>query len=414
MAPSRRADETRPATLAFYLPQFHPTPENDAWWEPGFTEWHKVARAQPHHPGQRLPRLPGALGFYDLRLEETRLAQAALARAAGIDGFIYYHYWFDGRRLLTEPLDRMIESDAPQFPFCLCWANEPWTRRWDGVDAEILQPQFHSSHDDRRHMTWLVGVFADPRYIRLDGRPVLFVYRKHHLPDVADTIRTWREVCAELGEADPYLISFDTFDDDSDPRPEGFDAAAEFLPHGVTQLMPAAGFHPLVDDSGRGDTILRYSDVVDTMLARPTPGWTRYRCIMPNWDNTPRRSSGQAFLTVDSTPAAFADWARGAALDAERNRHEFLLINSWNEWAEGANLEPDDVDGTAYLDSLRSVLARWNDTPPAIDPIPIAAEARGGLPSRLESAARVAELEIVVNRRIVRFALWLVRRLRGS
>lgn len=414
MEPSRRADGTRPATLAFYLPQFHPTPENDAWWEPGFTEWHSVARARPNHPGQRLPRLPGALGFYDLRLEETRLAQAQLARAAGIDGFVYYHYWFDGRRLLTEPLDRMLESPHEDFPFCLCWANEPWTRRWDGIDAEVLQPQTYSDHDDRRHMTWLLNVFADPRYIRIGGRPVMFVYRCRWMPDAAKTTRVWREVCAEHGENDPYLIKFDVFGDESDPQPLGFDASADFVPHGIKEHIARAGRRAIDDATGRDDLIVRYEDFVDSFHQRSDPDWTRYQCIAPNWDNTARRMSGEATLTIDSTPERFGEWAKAAAARASRNGHEFLLINSWNEWAEGAHLEPDDVDGTAYLDSLRSALAPWSDTPPAIDPVPVTTEARGEAPSRLESAARVAELEIVVNRRIVRFALWLVRRLRGS
>src|SRR3954466_7812748 len=164
-----------PRVIAFYLPQFHPIPENDEWCGKGFTEWTNVTKARPLFRGHYQPQLPTDLGFYDLRVAETRQAQADLAREHGIDGFVYYHYWFNGRRLLERPFNNVLASGQPDFPFALCWANENWTRVWDGGDSEILMPQEHSEADDRRHLQWLATAFADPRYVRVDGKPMFLV-----------------------------------------------------------------------------------------------------------------------------------------------------------------------------------------------------------------------------------------------
>ncbi|MCB0979380.1 MAG: glycoside hydrolase family 99-like domain-containing protein [Ilumatobacter sp.] len=404
----------RPANLAFYLPQFHPIEQNDAWWEPGFTEWHNVARARPMYEGQRVGRLPGALGFYDLRVPETRRAQIALARQAGIDGFMYYHYWFHGHRLLHEPLDRMLESPEEDFPFCLCWANEPWTRRWDGMEHDVLMSQQYSEDDDLAHIHYLRRVFTDRRYLRLHGRPVLFVYRPASIPNVAHTMALWRWVCREHGEPEPYLIRFDTYAEVEDPAPTGFDAAAEFVPHGALALMEQAGTPARDADDGTGNLLLDYQDLAGAMLTRPKAPWRRYRCVTPNWDNSPRRTWGDATITVGSTPERFADWARRAQDAAVEDGDELLLFNAWNEWAEGANLEPDAVDGTAYLDALAAALAPRADLPPATDPLPprppspLDGVGDGELRRRLETA------EATLARRAVRWPLAIARRLRGS
>jgi len=402
----------RPTNLAFFLPQFHPIEQNDMWWEPGFTEWHNVARATPTYEGQRIGRLPGALGFYDLRVPETRMAQIALAKAAGIDGFMYYHYWFHGHRLLHEPLDRMLAAPEEDFPFCLCWANETWTRRWDGMDHEVLMHQKYSEADDRAHIDWLRWVFTDRRYLRLHGRPVLFVYRPASLPDVAATTRLWRQVCREHGEPEPYLIRFDTYAEVDEPGPTGFDAAAEFVPHGAIAAMEAAGTPVQVQDNG--DMLVDYDQLAEAMLTRPAAPWTRYRCVTPNWDNSPRRVNGGATVTVGSTPERFARWARRAQDAAVADGDEFVLFNAWNEWAEGANLEPDAVDGTAYLDALAQALAPRSALPLATDPLPPRAASTldgvgtGELRRRLEVA------EATLRRRPVRWVLGIIRRLRGS
>ncbi len=178
----------RPRLVAFYLPQFHPTPENDAWWGRGFTEWTNVARATPLFAGHTQPRRPADLGFYDLRLPDTRAAQAELAQQYGIEAFCYYHYWFHGKRLLHRPFDDVLSSGEPDFPFCLCWANEPWGRSWTGNDQQLLMPQEYSPADDVEHARFLANAFADPRYLRTGGRPVFLIYRPSHLSAPAATI----------------------------------------------------------------------------------------------------------------------------------------------------------------------------------------------------------------------------------
>jgi lipopolysaccharide biosynthesis protein len=181
-----------PRVIAFYLPQYHPIPENDLWWGKGFTEWTNVAKARPVFRGHCQPHLPADLGFYDLRVAESRDAQAALAREYGIQGFCYFHYWFNGKRLLERPFDEVLGSGRPDFPFCLCWANESWSRRWLGEERDVLMEQTYSQEDDLAHADWLGRAFADNRYIRIGGRPLFLVYRPAHLPDAKRTVELWR------------------------------------------------------------------------------------------------------------------------------------------------------------------------------------------------------------------------------
>ena len=193
---SDRADndgETKPRVIAFYLPQFHPTPENDTWWPRGFTEWRNVVRASPLFAGHQQPHVPSELGFYDLRVPEVRVLQAELARGYGIEGFCYYHYWFKGRRVLQRPFQEVLTSGEPDFPFCLAWANENWTRAWDAGPQEVLIEQTYDPEDDRRHIDYLIRAFKDPRYIRVDGRPLLLIYRVQGMPDPVRTFDLWRE-----------------------------------------------------------------------------------------------------------------------------------------------------------------------------------------------------------------------------
>ncbi|MCW8926765.1 MAG: glycoside hydrolase family 99-like domain-containing protein, partial [Xanthomonadales bacterium] len=185
--------------IALYLPQFHPIPENDRFWGEGFTEWHNVKKAKPLFPGHHQPHVPKDLGYYDLRHEDTRIAQAEMARQYGIEGFCYYHYWFNGHRLLEHPLQEVLNSGRPDFPFCICWANENWTRRWDGKDREILMQQNYSEQDDRDHIRTLIPIFQDPRYIRINGKPFFLVYRTSDLPDPARTAEIWREEARNAG-----------------------------------------------------------------------------------------------------------------------------------------------------------------------------------------------------------------------
>jgi hypothetical protein len=351
------ASNSSPATdnklrlIAFYLPQFHPIPENDAWWGRGFTEWRNVVRARPLYTGHYQPHIPGELGFYDLRVPEVREAQAALAHDHGIAGFCYYHYWFNGRRVLERPFNEVLATGTPDFPFCLCWANEPWTRNWDGGMRDILVPQRYSVEDDQAHIAWLINAFRDERYIRVGGRPVMMIYNAGALPDSRRTTELWRRESIAAGVGDPYLVKFDTFGDESDPQSGGFDASSEFLPHGVSETIAAAGFGTRADTKRMNNAMWRYGDVVTAQLARPLPPWTRYQCVVAGWDNTPRKPGGSAVIFLDSTPDEYERWLRGAVDKARTAGHDFVFINAWNEWAESAHLEPDLRYGRAFLEA---------------------------------------------------------------
>ncbi len=240
--------------IAFYLPQFHPIPENDEWWGPGFTEWVNVAQAKPLFKGHYQPHIPADMGFYDLRVAETRVQQAQLAKSFGIEAFCYYHYWFEGRRLLQRPFEEVLRSGEPDFPFCLCWANENWTRRWDGSAKSMLLPQSYGPDDDRRHMQWLAGAFADPRYVRVDGRPLFLVYRVSDLPDPARTVEVWKSEAQRLGVGEPYLCAVHSFElDRRDPvdLSSRHDHETSSQPHSDRNLLVRLG------QEGRNRIVLR-------------------------------------------------------------------------------------------------------------------------------------------------------------
>jgi hypothetical protein len=348
--------------IAFYLPQFHPIPENDAWWGKGFTEWTKVAAARPLFPGHEQPQLPADLGFYDLRLAEVREQQAQLAAEHGIHGFCYYHYWFLGKRLLERPLDEVLASGRPDFPFCLCWANENWSRRWDGLDQDLLMEQRYSAEDDRAHIDFLCGAFADPRYIRVRDRPIFLVYRPSALPDPQATTELWRRHARRRGVGEPYLVAIESFESEKlDWRDRGFDGTAEFQPDWwhLGRPEPLAEVFANQEFPGRDELVasplqfFHYPKVVQRMQQRPLAAWPRIPAVMPRWDNTARRGTG-GLLLHGSTPELFGGWVREAVTRRLHPDPEvpILLVNSWNEWAEGAQLEPCQRWGDAYLQAL--------------------------------------------------------------
>lgn len=339
--------------IAFYLPQFHPIPENDEWWEAGFTEWTNVSRASPLFPGHYQPHLPAELGFYDLRVPEVRARQAELAREHGVYGFCYYHYWFGGRRLLERPFQEVLASGEPDFPFCLCWANENWTRRWDGLEHEILIGQNHSPEDDIAFIQSLLPAFEDPRYIRVDGRPLLLVYRPGLLPNPRATAERWREECWAAGVEDPFLCNMHSFDH-VDPRTIGYDAAVEFPPNYIPHESSEETLsrHPeLGDFEGQ---MLRY-------LRRTrfdTRPYDFFRGIYPSWDNCPRRGKAST-VVVESSPAAFEQEMRALCSHVSEKydpSRQLLFVNAWNEWGEGCHLEPDQVHGRGFLEALQRVI----------------------------------------------------------
>ncbi|GIK85598.1 MAG: hypothetical protein BroJett026_10790 [Betaproteobacteria bacterium] len=350
------ADDRTVRVIAFYLPQFHRIPENDAWWGEGFTEWTNVRRARARFHGHAQPHVPGELGYYDLTDPAVREAQAALARAHGVDAFCYYHYWFGGRRLLERPLDEVLASGRPDFPFCVCWANEHWTRRWDGLDHEILMPQRYSAEDARAFIASLLPLFRDRRYVRVDGRPLLLVYRIADIPDVAGTVRLWRAACVEAGVGDPFLAAVQRHALD-DPTPSGFDAAVEFPPIGHAAESIAHRLTAL--DPAFSGTVHGYANLAADYLLRPRPAFRQFRGVTPMWDNTARRPDDGTVVHA-STPEAFGVWVLHA-LRQTRRRHDdgarLLFVNAWNEWAEGNHLEPDAAHGRAYLRALAAARA---------------------------------------------------------
>jgi lipopolysaccharide biosynthesis protein len=360
--------KARLRALAIYLPQFHPIPENDLWWGKGFTEWTNVASARPLFRGHHQPHLPADLGYYDLRLPQVREAQAQMARDAGIHGFCYYHYWFSGKRVLERPFTEVLQSGSPDFPFCLCWANENWTRRWDGQDKEILLAQHYSAADDLAHIRSLLPAFADPRYIRIDGRPVFLVYRTALLPDPARTAERWREACVRAGIGDLYLIRVENFTADPVPSSIGFDAAMSFAPDWRSS-PPARRPHKLVrimrrlqlaDPFLERQMVMSYADLAANFLARPAAPYVRYPSVTPMWDNSARRRQRGAAIFHGSTPQLYQRWLEQTASRFEPPSHDenLIFINAWNEWAEGNHLEPCQRWGTAYLDATRDALAR--------------------------------------------------------
>ena len=345
----------KPKLLAFHLPQYHPIPENDEWWGPGFTEWRNVARATPLFPGHYQPHLPADHGYYDLRLPEVRQQQADLARQYGIHGFCYYHYWFSGKQLLERPVAEILSSGQPDFPFCLCWANENWTRRWDGQDQETLIAQHYSFADDEAHLLTLLPYFHDPRYIRIHNKPLFLVYRTSALPDPRATTALWRRLAQQHGLDGLYLVKVESFPTERNRYPEldGFDAALDFQPDWGSlppQLQPPLRWK-LLNKLGlarphpfRTNRVFSYSDVVDDMLARPPVPYPRFPCVTPAWDNTARRCQGGATILQGSSPGIYGHWLRSLLADQAtlgQLPEPIVFINAWNEWAEGNHLEPD-------------------------------------------------------------------------
>jgi hypothetical protein len=343
--------------IAFYLPQYHPIPENDAWWGKGFTEWTNVSKGRPMFRGHEQPRLPADLGFYDLRVDDVREDQAALASRYGIGGFCYYYYWFNGRRLLERPLDSLLQTGRPDFPFCICWANETWSRRWDGSEHEILIEQVHTADSDQRFIADVIPILKDPRYIKVAGAPLLIVYRFSLLPEPVATTETWRAACRKAGIERVHIAAVQSFGI-GDPRLFGCDSAVEFPPHGIS----AREITDELDDKlpefeGK---VYDYRDLITAgELETAKAPFPVFHAVMPSWDNTARRGA-RGHVFHHSSPEAYEVWLRNALNRAAREPvegEEIVFINAWNEWAEGAHLEPDRRWGHAYLEATRRALS---------------------------------------------------------
>ncbi|GAB0149023.1 MULTISPECIES: glycoside hydrolase family 99-like domain-containing protein [unclassified Marichromatium] len=348
--------------IAFHLPQFHPTPENDAWWGKGFTEWTNVARAARLYPGHYQPHVPADLGFYDLRLPEARQAQADLARAHGIEGFCYYHYWFGGRRILERPVEAILASGEPDFPFCLCWANHSWNTAWQGTDSTLIEQVYPGWDDHGAHFDWLLRAFTDPRYLKVDGKPIFVIYKPDLIPDVAAVIAFWRQRAERAGLPGLHLIGVSHRSERWDPRERGLDASTmQVLPQRDGRI-PRRYLGLKLRLALRGNrhqlTIWDYEEMRPSLLrSRPAP-WRDYPLVLPNWDNTPR-SGMRGLVLHGATPERFRPHLREAiARVAEHPPEErIVFLKAWNEWAEGNHVEPDQRFGTGWLEVIREELA---------------------------------------------------------
>lgn len=344
--------------IAFYLPQFHQISENDRWWGEGFTDWTNIRKANPMFEGHYQPRIPHSdIGYYDLSDIEIMKKQAKLARKHGIYGFCFYHYWFHGKRLLEKPVDQLLEHPEIDLRFCLCWANENWTRTWDGLEKEVLIAQKHSPEDDLAFIKDLSRYLKDPRYIRINGKPVILIYRPLLLPEPLKTFSRWRDFCEHNHIGDILIWGVrGCFNHVTGlGLEESLDAEVEFPPSLVTSLRtlhtsqlsqnslqnPAYSYKELVADMTSGKAI------ADTLP------YSIYRTCMLAWDNTPRRKEN-GYVFCEYSNYAYYQWLRQAiAYTRERFSEEerFFFINAWNEWAEGTYLEPDQKYGYVHLNT---------------------------------------------------------------
>lgn len=358
-------------TIAFYLPQYHQIPENDSWWGEGFTEWVNVKKSKALFDGHRQPQIPGELGYYDLNSDETRMQQAALAKEAGIDAFCYYHYWFQGKQLLEMPISRLLGNKTIDMPFCLCWANETWSRTWDGREKEILMEQTYNDEDDLAHAKHLVQIFQDSRYLKIDGKPIFVIYRIANLPNPRHFVEAIQNEAKLMGfdgvrifavrnfasdMADEKLQSIGIEDIiDFEPNPAEFpkrSLAGKAIRFVQRQWNSLARRFKLPEVN----SILRvpYRAVMENSLQLYEAfGKNHYPTVFPNWDNSPRRKA--ATIIQNDSPEDFENWIRKTAeiLRTRPKENQLLFINAWNEWAESAHLEPDEATGHSFLDAVK-------------------------------------------------------------
>jgi GT2 family glycosyltransferase len=356
-----KLDAVRP--IAFYLPQFHATPENDLWWGAGFTEWTNVVKAQPSYEGHYQPHLPADLGFYDLRTTDALRRQAALATRYGVEGFCVYYYNFGSHRALAAPLDVVRANPDIPFRWCLCWANENWTKNWDGGAHEIMLEQRYDAATLASIIADAVSHAGDPRYLCVDGKPLFLVYRPLQLPAPKDFAAACRAAFAAAGFPGVHLVyveSMEAVEQQLGPDDLGFDACVEFPPHG--RAMPAETSATLLKPDWAGYRY-DYPQTVLTFCKRDSAPYVRYPAVFPAWDNTPRQpDKGTSF--DGATPEAFRVYVEEKIEEARRflmGGQRLLFVNAWNEWAEGAHLEPDTGFGHRWLEALRDALAakRW-------------------------------------------------------
>lgn len=354
----------KPIVVSHYLPQYHPIPENDEWWEPGFTEWTNVTKATPLYRGHYQPNLPADLGFYDLRLPEAREAQANLARQYGVDAFCYYHYWFgQGKTVLERPLQEVIKSGRPDFPFMVCWANQTWAGVWHGLkDRVLIRQEYPGDADIESHFKHLLPIFNDPRYLKIDGKPVFMIYKPTEIPDSTGFLAKWRQLAADNGLPGLYLLC-EMADPSWDAKTNGYDAFVNMRHlsrrrNWSSWQYPASKLKDKILNFLGKPTILDYREMSEYFVPK-TASSDAIPCVLAGWDNTPR-SGRQGLVLEGSTPEAFGQQLRrGFERVATRGSDGLLFIKSWNEWAEGNHLEPGRRWGLGYLQKLAAEKSRY-------------------------------------------------------
>jgi lipopolysaccharide biosynthesis protein len=357
----RRAAIRRPRVrvIPFYLPQFHPTPENDLWWGKGFTEWTNLTAAKPVYQGHNQPNLPADLGFYDLRLDEVRQAQMDLAAEFGVEGFMYYYYWFAGQRLLSTPIEALLRGDVNK-PFCIMWANENWTRRWDGRTSDVLMGQDYDRVPATQFIEDVLPFLVDERYMRVNGKPILAVYRIAQIPDYEAVVEQWRQRAREAGVGELLLLSVDVareFDGlAGTAKSAGLDGTLGFPPHNLKwEWLPHGGKG--VDKRFRGNLLSYEAMARDAETKDVARSDTDFPGVMVNFDNTARRQ-WTSDLWYGSNPYTFRRWlaAAASAVSHREPEHRVVFVNAWNEWAESAVLEPTHRYGHTFLLAVRDVI----------------------------------------------------------
>jgi len=351
--------ETDIKLIAFYLPQFHPIPQNDQAWGKGFTEWTNTTKAIAQFQGHYQPRLPGELGYYDLRLKEIQKRQIELAKNYGLHGFCYHYYWFDGKKIMDTPLQQVLDDPDLDFPFCINWANENWTKRWDGLDNEVILKQNHTAEDDIAFIKAIKPILLDKRYIKIDNKPLLMIYRPSLFPNIKKSVQRWRKYARESDVGELYLVLTHAFEH-TDPKSIGFDAATEFAPNSFP-LEDITTTQEFFNEKYSGH-IYDYKSAINHSISFKKPKYTKFRSLCPSWDNEARKP-GNGTTLLNASPKSYKRWLEYILYYTRSNftkEKQLVFINAWNEWAEGAYLEPDKKFGYAYLEATYNEIKKFS------------------------------------------------------
>lgn len=370
--------------LAYYLPQYHPIPENDKWWGKGFTEWTNVTKAKPLYKGHYQPRFPADLGYYDLRVPEVRQQQADIAKEYGVDGFCYYHYWFgNGKMVLERPLKEVIEAKTPDLPFCVCWANETWKGIWFGDKNKkiLIKQEYPGKQDYINHFNYLLEAFKDERYIRIDGKCLFNVYMPREIPDLPLFVNTFRECAKQSGIGNLYLVA-SRCPENWDAKANGFDGVvgSEFanlryvtgsrygkqtfikrVSNYIKRKLLNNNQFNLNFEEREKPLIIDYKQASKYLLPVKKHEWNYFPCIIPSWDNT-ARAGNKSMVFHNSTPELWGNHVEEACryISNYKPEEQIIFIKSWNEWAEGNYLEPDFKWGYDYLKMLKKIKEQFN------------------------------------------------------